>query len=150
MRNVFVIAAVAALFGCSNDAGPGTDTDANGDGLGSNEDGGTSNDGGTDGNTSYAPCDTCCDPIAQNCSATQACYENAQFNGTYCATAGTRPAGTSCGTDSDCVKGTTCLGAGFNQCRKFCVTDADCPASPMHHCEPYIVTAGHNPYGICF
>lgn len=152
MRTAIVLIILSALFGCgTTGTGTGSDIDAGSDGPSRSDGSNGGLDGGVDsGGTSYAPCDTCCDPIEQNCPMTQACYENAQFNGTYCATAGTRPAGTVCSIDSDCAEGNTCLGAGFNQCRKFCVVDSDCAASPMHRCELYAVAVGHNPYGICF
>jgi len=153
-----LIFSVAFLAGCSNSGtggGGGDDTDASTDGVMSSDDGHPSDGRTPDGpSVSYAPCDTCCDPIAQNCPTGQACYENGASNGTYCDAVGIFGVGHTCSLGPDpnthCIKGDTCLASGVNQCRAFCVTSADCPDTVHPTCVLYTVEAGRTPYGICF
>lgn len=152
MRNL--ILTVSILAGCTSSTGTG-DVDAASDavnnGDGPHSDGNAPSDAP---NVSYAPCDTCCDPIAQDCPTGQACYENAQHTGTFCDSVGPRVMDDGCDlgpiTNDHCIEGETCpFGGNTFGCRPFCVTATNCP-STHPTCVLYTVTAGYNAYGICF
>jgi hypothetical protein len=145
MRNMIWVAAVVAWCGCGS-TGTGDDDDVI-DAGNSDGDGNALGDGSIDGPPiSYAPCDTCCDPIAQDCGATQACYTNSSTS-TSCEPAGTGQVYSFCLNNTDCVAGTMCF---YGQCQPYCVTDADCATSVNHHCEVSPAPPGRNAYGLCF
>jgi hypothetical protein len=104
---------------------------------------------------SHAPCDSCCDPIAQDCGASTACHPNTGGTVTTCVAAGTGQLGAACTTDANCVAGTTCLadnfGGNFARCYKLCVSDSECSTFPstQHKCQLYTVPQGRTPYGVC-
>jgi hypothetical protein len=134
------------ISGCSNE-GPNTGDDVMLPDAadGSNDSSGSHPDGAGPDATSYAPCDTCCDPIAQDCaSPSDACYLAADFKTTYCAPSGPRTEGMSCTGDSDCIEDTTCTGK--IRCDKFCRTGADCASG---QCLAANVSPEHNSFGVC-
>lgn len=150
--------AIAAACGGSGSGDDGGEHDAAppSDGNGSS-DGNANSDGGVDGMpVSHAPCDSCCDPIAQDCGASMACHPNTNGTATTCVAAGTGQLGAACTTDANCVAGTTCLADNFNgnyaRCYKLCVSDSECSAFPstQHKCQLYTVPQGRTPYGLCF
>jgi len=152
MRNLIVVT-VVLVVGCGTS---GTDTKTDAD-ANSPSDGNPNSDGNTtDGPAvSHAPCDSCCDPIAQDCGTSQACHPNDNGNITTCKTAGIGQLGAGCGVDTDCLPGTTCLGDDFGdffRCYKLCLIDAECGDFPsqQHKCTLYTVPTGRTPYGLCF
>jgi hypothetical protein len=152
MRSVILVATISIGCGSSGTSGDDTIDDGSTDAP--------SNDGGGDARpdgpaVSYAPCDACCDPIAQDCGANQGCHPNDNGMVTTCKAEGTMPLGGGCGVDTDCIAGTTCLGDDFGnffRCYKLCLVDAECSAFPstQNKCTLYTVPAGREPYGICF
>jgi hypothetical protein len=111
MRNVILAVILGAGCGISDDSG-----------IGIVEDGG---DTCADA-ISFAPCPTCCDPIAQTgCRAGEACYLSELPNETYCAPRGRAPVGSTCTTDTDCAAGLDCYSSEYRRCQQFCVVGAD-------------------------
>lgn len=95
---------------------------------------------------SYAPCDTCCDPINQTgCAAGQACYHRITGPGlpSYCDTAGTAAPGEQCFDNHDCAPRSECI----NQvCARLCLDVSECTLPGETRCfpaqDPFI-------YGVC-
>jgi hypothetical protein len=108
-------------------------------------DGAPNGDGNNDAAVSYAPCPTCCDPIAQTgCNVGEACYQSpSPSTDTYCGTAGTGLVNYTCATDGGCAAGFDCETQVFHKCRAFCTSNADCPQSQC------LLGTQLHPYGIC-
>jgi hypothetical protein len=146
MRNALLVIFLSAC-GTSGTGGDDTlDPDA-----AVTDDGSTGTDGSMPDSpsVSYAPCATCCDPIAQTgCGTGEACYHNESTQLTYCAVVGTSP--NVCNNDSDCMTGLDCTyPSQTHKCRKFCTTNADCLGSGMTQCV-FNNAPPQNPYGVCF
>jgi hypothetical protein len=75
-----------------------------------------------------------CDPLAQNCPATQGCYLTQ--SGPACIPEGNVANGAACGQTSLCVKGSTCLGPAANMltCHSFCNLDGGMPNCGTGQC----------------
>lgn len=95
---------------------------------------------------SYAPCETCCDPINQTgCTAGQACYPRIVGGGppSYCDTAGAAAPGEQCFDNHDCAPRSECIN---QRCAKLCLDVSECTLPGETKCfpvqDPFI-------YGVC-
>jgi hypothetical protein len=91
-----------------------------------------------------APASGCDVRSSSGCSSGQACLLDVENGDTYCASPGTLPVGSACGSEQ-CVAGAQCLDVGDGQaaCRRFCD-----PSLPVFGCSCRALSVAEN-VGVC-